>query len=334
MNEAPPWLREEMAVVGGVIPFSRFMALALHHPLHGYYARRIHSVGPTGDFATTATLSSVLARAIAAWIRAQPRLLPIIEVGPGDGSLARALRAALPWTLRTRLRHHLVESSSPLAAAQARLLGRRVHYHASIHDALKHCGGKALIFHNELVDAFPVSRWQRCGDQWRELGVSLLANNQLAPSLLGPGQPPTLAADWPLPDGQIIESHATFRSWLASWRPLWTCGAMLTIDYGAANPSLYARQPNGTLRGFLLHQRVDGSSIYQNVGRQDLTADVNFADLCHWGAELGLEAARLTTQTDFLGTHVRDATDRALADPQGAGGAFMVLEQRPVCVPG
>jgi SAM-dependent MidA family methyltransferase len=330
----PAWLREEIIAAGGAIRFERFMDLALHHPLHGYYARRIHSVGRRGDFATTATLSPVLARAIAAWILSQPRLLPIIEVGAGDGSLAHSLRAALPWRVRIRLRHHIVENSAPLAAAQARRLGRRVRWHTSMHDALHHCGGEALIFHNELVDAFPVARWQRCLNQWREIGVSVSPDEQLGPVLLAPGRPNTLAADWLLPEGQIIESHASFRSWLAGWRAAWSAGAMLTIDYGAADPSLYARRPHGTLRGFLLHQRVDGFGIYQNAGRQDLTADVNFADLVRWGSELGLQTTRLTLQAEFLHAHAISATDRALADPRGAGGAFMVLEQRPAPLPG
>jgi len=331
---APAWLREEITAAGGAIPFERFMDLALHHPLHGYYARRIHSVGPRGDFATSATLSPVLARAIAAWILSQPRLLPIIEVGAGDGSLAHSLRAALPWRVRIRLRHHIVETSAPLAAKQARLLGSRVRWHTSMQAALHHCGGEALIFHNELVDAFPVARWQRGLGLWRELGVSASSNNELGPVLLAPGRPNTLAAAWLLPEGQIIESHASFRTWLAGWRAAWSGGAMLTIDYGAADPSIYARQPHGTLRGFLLHQRVDGPAIYQNVGRQDLTADVNFSDLVRWGSELGLETTRLLHQAEFLHAHARSARDRALADPQGAGGAFMVLEQRAAPLPG
>jgi SAM-dependent MidA family methyltransferase len=198
-----------------------------------------------------------------------------------------------------------------------------------MHAALEACGGSALIFHNELVDAFPAARWQRCGDAWRELGVGVLPNNQLGPVQLHVGVPPTVAAAWPLPDGQVIESHASYRAWLASWRAAWRSGAMLTIDYGAQTPALYARRPHGTVRGFLLHQLMDGDGIYQNVGRQDLTADVNFADLVRWGEELGLETTRLTSQAEFLQGHARSATDHALADPHGAGGAFRVLEQRP-----
>jgi SAM-dependent MidA family methyltransferase len=326
----PKWLRDELDARGGVLSFERFMALALHHPEHGYYARRIATVGARGDFATTATLSPVLGRAIAAWVRSQPQLLPIIEVGPGDGSLARALRASLPWSTRVRLDHHLVETSAPLAAEQQKLLGRRARWHPDMRAALAACGGRALIYHNELVDAFPVARWERRAGAWHELGVMVTPAGCLAETLIAPGTPDTLAAAWPAAKGQVIESHASYRAWLTSWRPHWREGSMLTIDYGAGDRGLLHRRPRGTLRGFLLHERLEGAAIYQNPGRQDLTADVNFADLVRWGEALGLATVRLISQTEFLAPHARSATDAALTDPRGAGGAFMVLEQRPL----
>ena len=49
------------------IPFEQFMAQALHDPVHGYYARRIHSVGRGGDFTTAPMLSEAPALAIAKW---------------------------------------------------------------------------------------------------------------------------------------------------------------------------------------------------------------------------------------------------------------------------
>ena len=111
---------------------------------------------------------------------------------------------------------------------------------------------------------------------------------------------------------------------------------MLTVDYGEQPPALYWRRPRGTLRAYWRHHRFAGLEAYQRFGRQDLTADVNFTDLQRWGAALGLGTASYTNQADFLhrwlpsGVLERTESDPALAflaHPDGAGGAFKVLEQ-------
>ena len=39
---------------------------------------------------------------------------------------------------------------------------------------------------------------------------------------------------------------------------------------------------------------------YSNVGKQDITAHVNFSALCHWGLKNGLACCGLTSQANFL----------------------------------
>jgi SAM-dependent MidA family methyltransferase len=63
---------------------------------------------------------------------------------------------------------------------------------------------------------------------------------------------------------------------------------MLTIDYGANSAEeIYDRRPGGTMRAYHRQQRIEGGGIYARFGRQDLTSDVNFADLVRWGEALG-----------------------------------------------
>src|SRR6478609_2354584 len=101
-----------------LVTFEQFMARALHDPEHGYYARRIHAVGRRGDFTTAPMLSDAPARAIAAWaVRAmrETGCRDLIEIGPGEGTLAAAVLKHLPWHVRWQTRLHLVETSTPLA---------------------------------------------------------------------------------------------------------------------------------------------------------------------------------------------------------------------------
>ena len=95
----------------------------------------------------------------------------------------------------------------------------------------------------------------------------------------------------------------------------WTAEAMLTIDYGSPEAgSAYHR-----------HQRIEGRDIYSRIGRHDLTADVNFADLMSWGETLGWETVSLVTQREFL---ERSGVGTDLVAGDGVGEAFQVRMQR------
>ena len=270
------------------IPFEEFMRRALHDPACGYYARRITGVGRRGDFTTAPMLSAAPARAIAAWAAHAMRETAcrnLIEIGPGEGTLAAAVLGHLPWQLRWKTRLHLVETSPALTALQQKHLGRRARWHRDIPAALAACAGRAVIFSNELVDAFPVRRFQNTADGWRELAVAFDDNHRAHESLLPPAPlPPSSSFDQPHPIGQWIEVHDSYREWLTAWLPAWLAGRLLTIDYGACAANLYHRRPRGTLRAYLLQQRLEGPAIYDHPGRQDITADVNFTDLTDWSA--------------------------------------------------
>jgi SAM-dependent MidA family methyltransferase len=315
------------------IAFEEFMRRALHDPQRGYYARRIPGIGRGGDFTTAPMLSIALARAIAAWAVQAMRetgCRDLIEIGPGVGRLAAAVLRHLPWGLRWKTRLHLVESSASLTEIQKKHLGRRARWHESPAAALAACNGRAVIFSNELVDAFPVRLFEKSADGWREVAVAFDAAGIATESLMSPAPlPPSSGFLENHPPGQRIEVHDSYRQWLADWLPLWKVGRMLTIDYGSAAQTLYQRRPRGTLRGYLLQQRMEGPAIYQNSGRQDLTADVNFTDLIDWSASWTCESQLRSLAAFIRGFHdPQDPADRELCDENGAGAAFMVLEQQ------
>jgi len=309
--------------------FEQFMQRALHDPIHGYYGRRIIAVGARGDFTTAPMLSSLPAKAMAAWAAKalkETQCLNLIEIGPGEGRLAREVMRRLPLIQRLKTRLHLVETSLPLAKRQQELLGSRVIWHEHMSAALAACKGRAVIYSNELVDAFPVRRYQKTIQGWQELTIRW-KQGKATEELLPPSPLPVSSGFSPHhPLGQSIEVHHSYHEWLKGWLPQWETGRMLTIDYGATAADLYHRRPRGTLRGYLLQHRLEGAQIYENVGRQDLTADVNFTDLIHW-SQPWLES-RLMNLADFLRPHA--AGHETLLDEQGAGGAFQVLEQWPV----
>ena len=351
-GSAARFLRELIAAEGGSIPVERFMQEALYHPRHGYYARRVSTVGRAGDFSTAATLHPALGTAVAAWARSHRGEVAsgggwhLVELGGGTGELAASVRRSLGWWGRRGLTYHLVEVSSGLRAQQQqRLAGAGdVRWHTEIEAALREAGGGALIFSNEFVDAFPCAQWQRdrSTGNWLEVRVTW-PDDQVHPQ--------EIAVPWkhPLPGatelssedrfGGRVETHLSYQRWLGSWAKSWRAGRLLTVDYGDTMPALYRRRPQGTLRAYCRHLRFTGLEVYQRFGQQDLTADVNFTDLQRWGEELGLAATCFQSQADFLRRWLparflaRTQADAGLAfllDEEGAGGAFKVLEQTRV----
>jgi len=317
---------------GRRITFEAFMAEALHDPKHGYYARRIEAVGGRGDFTTAPMLARSPARAIANWAASAMRVTGcrnLMEIGPGEGTLAEAVWGHLPWHVRWKTRLHLVDSSAPLREKQRKLLGKRAFIHTSIHEALAACDGRAVIFSNELVDAFPVRRFQKNLIGWQELEVEFQTGGGISEHLRPVGElPDSSVFQRNVPIGQWVEVHDSYRKWLAEWLPAWKSGSMLTIDYGATVERLYHRRPHGGIRAYLLHSRIEGAGIYQNIGRQDLTADVNFSDLIEWAAPW-CETRGLENLATFLKAHADSGRpqETALLDEQGCGNAFMVLDQ-------
>jgi SAM-dependent MidA family methyltransferase len=57
-------IREEIRI-DGVIPFSRYMEMALYQPGLGYYSAGLHKLGESGDFITAPELGSLFAACLA-----------------------------------------------------------------------------------------------------------------------------------------------------------------------------------------------------------------------------------------------------------------------------
>ncbi len=333
----------------------------------------------SGDFTTAPQFHGALAQALAQWAGKHAAEVTrhgrwhLIEVGSGTGKLALEICRHLTWRQRRGLHYHLVETSPRLTAQQqqtlasfrsagswpARLRARfgpaiAWHWHTDVAEALgsaagdspSAANGAALIFSNELVDAFAAVILRATGDRWQEVclephGETLREVTadcrtevidrvrQYAPSV------------WDSPlrsqSGQQVEVHLAYAAWLEGWASLLTRGRLLTIDYGDTLPGLYHRRPRGTLRGYFYQQRIEGPECFERFGGQDLTCDVNFSDLEHWGEQHGLRTIALQSQAEFIAAHVPSAPRRArrdprlayLLDPHGMGGAVQVLEQGP-----
>src|SRR5882724_6734126 len=95
MNLLSQIIRAE-AAASGVLPFARFMELALYCPVHGYYETQKDNIGQRGDFYTSVStgelFGQLLAFQFANWLETEAGSrnseVRIVEAGAHDGKLA------------------------------------------------------------------------------------------------------------------------------------------------------------------------------------------------------------------------------------------------------
>ena len=187
----------------GPLSVSRYMALCLGHPRHGYYMKQ-DPFGADGDFTTAPEISQVFGELIGLWAASvwqamgAPASIRLVELGPGRGTLMQdMLRAAraLPGFLKA-LSVHLVEMSPVLRERQKATLaasGVQSHWHDRIDEALE---GPAIVIANEFLDALPLDQFVRTPEGWRERLVRLDAEGQFAFGLAPQAPSPLAGEGW------------------------------------------------------------------------------------------------------------------------------------------
>jgi SAM-dependent MidA family methyltransferase len=302
----------------GVLPFARFMELALYCPVHGYYETEKDNPGRHGDFYTSVGVGELfgqlLAFQFAEWLeplRIADCGLRIVEAGAHDGRLAKDILAWLQLKrpkLFEQIEYRVIEPSPRRQKWQKETLksfAPRVRWFTGFQHASRithHAKFNGIIFSNELLDAMPVHRlgWDARNKKWFEWGVAVDGEKfvwaKIQSSALSP-QPSALESV--LPDGYTIETCPAAESW---WREAATVlgqGKLLTIDYGFTAAELFSPgRMHGTLRAYFRQHASD--DLLANVGEQDLTAHVNFSAIQAAGESAGLKTEIFSTQSQFL----------------------------------
>lgn len=327
MNMVPHILSD-----GNWLSTERFMEIALYDAEGGYYNTQITDIGFRGDFSTTATMSDLLARRLVAQWRqacaACNRRLPFLEIGGGNGDLAMAVSRSLGFWERLWAKYVMVDRARALRDFQKAVGGTFVRVYETVEQALKHCGGYAFIFCNELPDAFPARRFVFQDGQWQELGYAVINGQVQLCTKIRP-LPQSSAFDRWAQEGQIIEVQESYHKWYAAWQPLWKGGTMVTIDYGELNDTLYHRRPQGTLRGYKAHTLLPAEELFAMAGHCDVTADVNFTDLRRLAEACVGDTVQYMSQRDYLLplADLNNEADAHLVAVPGAGDHFNVLLQ-------
>ena len=304
----------------GPLSLAAFMAMALHDPEQGYYARR-DPIGRAGDFTTAPEISQIFGELLglccADWWRrsGRPDTVILAELGPGRGVLMQDfLRAATSVPgFRRALRLHLVEASPVLRAEQQQRLAAAEPRFAGGFDELP--DGPLILVANEFLDALPIRQLIRCRADWAERVIGLNAEGRFA--FVESPESPALtflvtAVLRDSPPGSVVEICPAAAALAASLGDRLTRapGLALFVDYG-----YFPSVPGPTLAVLRHHQPAD---LFAEPGDADLSAHVDFAAFARSAASAGAVVHGPVSQRDFLlalGAQARLAALAANASP-------------------
>jgi NADH dehydrogenase [ubiquinone] 1 alpha subcomplex assembly factor 7 len=275
-----------------------------------YYSAR-DPFGDHGDFITAPEISQMFGELIGLWLAdvwiRGGRLEPVhyVELGPGRGYLARdALRAMKRYGFEPR--PHLVEGSTRLRDTQLEQVPHAI-FHHDLSTVPRQ--GPLLLVANEFLDALPVRQLVMTQDGWREVMVSLDAEDNFE---LVPGRQPMDSA---VPEarrkaefGTVIETcpGAAAAIFEAAGRLVSQGGAALFIDYGHVVP-----RTGSTLQAVRRHRKLDPLKA---PGEADLTAHVDFDQMKQIALSRGARWSGTTTQGAWLRALGIDQRADALAE--------------------
>ena len=319
----------------GSITFAEFMELALYHPKGGYYSHDRQDA-TYRDYYTSPSAHPAFSALIAVHLETmwkaldEPSQFHVVEMGAGRGLMAQ--------DIAEYARQHLAAFASAMR-------------YFTVDNASDETprGVVGCVLSNELIDAFPVHRFEIENGGLIELFVDVDADGRFH-SVSGEPSTPALAQrldrlGLELPDGTRGEINLGISQWTKQVAEIIERGFVLTIDYGHESKELYSSERSrGTLQTYYKH--TSGSSPYQWIGRQDITAHVDFTTVIEDGRVAGLKPLSLMTQAEYLNRlglnswlsrlperdlSPRDVRANAMAlrdlvDPDGLGG-FKVLIQ-------
>ena len=284
-----------------ILPVDEFFKNVLYDNNLGYYTSRL-PFGEGGDFITSPKISSLFSEIIAIWIIStwelfgKPKNFNIIELGPGDGSLTNVLLRSFKKfpEFNSTKKIFLYEESNYLKKIEKRnILDKNINWINDFNSIKK---GPVIFFGNEFFDALPIKQFKRVRNSIMEKNYSFDKNFKIIEVFNKASKT----------DVKIIKTYKTLKKLDFIELPKFGFqelkkiikkiselkGCILMIDYG------YLKSNNqNTLQSVLRHKR---NSLFDNLGKADITSHVNFNLLSEFFLKNSLKVNNVITQKEFL----------------------------------
>jgi SAM-dependent MidA family methyltransferase len=270
----------------GPITFAEFMEHALYGP-GGFYEQP--PVGREGHFLTSPHVhplfAELLLRALSElWVNlGRPDPFAVIEVGAGDGTLARDL-VRLAGERNLPLAYAAVERS---AGARERLVESGLEILDRPLPELDH----AVVVANELLDNLPFRRVRATRARLAEVRVGV--RSEAIIEVETPADVDLARAAPELRLGQEATVPTGAFGFVDEIANVLRSGYLLVIDYGSIDGS-----PAGEVHGYRSHRVLDDALT--DPGELDITAGVDLSAISRRSVRAGLHAHAPVAQRDAL----------------------------------
>lgn len=295
-------IQQEIELNGGVIPFSRYMELALYYPQLGYYSNRLFKFGARGDFVTAPLISNLFGYTLSLQINELFGFgvcRQILEFGAGNGKLAADILSSLGDIIET---YYILELSADLIAWQKEMLSNKVpqYYNKVIWLTELPLSFDGTVIGNEVLDAQPCELVRYIDGIPCGVGVAYQEGKFIYQDMPLSQQSKIIIDELRLDyHDYLTEIHPANIAFMNSLAKMLNVGAVILIDYGVGEREYYHSQKSrGSLRGFFRQQVLDSVLVYP--GLIDITSSVNWTSVATSAINNGLELIGYTNQASFL----------------------------------
>ena len=304
-------LRNRIDRSNGWIPFDLFFNTVMYEPGLGYYSSGSYKIGEGGDYTTAPEISKYFSKSIA---NQTMRLLDmhdspsVIEIGAGKGTFAFEYLKALGETEIEIEHYYILEISADLRDRQMQLIAglpEDLRNKVTWLESLDIEPIDGIVLANEVIDALPFKRFCIENEQVYELGVTYsggifeVSKKESSKKLRDEVDAISVEIKRKIEDGFTSEIRLDFHKWFRSISSLIRKGSMIFIDYGYDRNDFY--RPERSSGNMICHyQNQIIEDPLKNIGRQDISASVDFTQLANSAIEEGFFIDLFTTQSMFL----------------------------------
>ena len=283
------------------LPLDRFIDLSLYDKKIGYYMKK-NPFGKNGDFITAPNVSRMFSEIIAIWIvglwenLGSPRKFNLVELGAGNGSMMKVLIESFrsfPNFLKTC--NIIIHEKSPkmIKIQKKELKLKRITWTPGIKKIRK---VPTIFIANEFFDSIAIKQFIKKKNLWFEKYVKITKdrNGIFFDKKFNMKKFEKEINYNVSKDQSFIEYSLQGLKYLKDITKFIkrNNGGILIIDYGYLEKKM-----KNTLRAISNHQY---SNVLHNIGKSDITHNINFYLYKKLTQQLGGVDNMITTQRDFL----------------------------------
>ncbi len=287
-----------------LIPVDDFIETALYHPDFGYYTKKV-CFGRQGDFITAPTISNLFSEIIGIWLIStwetlgKPKILNLVELGPGDGSLAEVLIKTFKNfpEFNKSIKFYLYEKSELLKKMQKNKIKNSKMKWIDNFDTINN--GPVIFFGNEFFDAIPIKQFSYFNKKLFEKFYKINSISGLSETY----QEASKEYISQIKSFKVLNNHKFIEYPKIGFLELEKIlrkiskltGGILLIDYGYLNVF-----NKSTLQAVMKNKKMPMNSLLKNLGKADITYLVNFSLLNEFFIKKNFKVEKIVNQKFFL----------------------------------